>query len=116
MRVPKQFGRSGLLVEPAEGIDRDDARFQAAQLQHVIANAAREALLARGHTLRSYVGEFGNVPGMTYERLVRIQRGETMMQLADLMAWASRFETVRDVLATSRTWPETNSLPNDHGS
>jgi hypothetical protein len=46
-----------------------------------------------------------DVPGMTYERLVRIQRGETLMQFADLMAWSARFEQVRDLLLSPISWP-----------
>lgn len=41
---------------------------------------------------------------MTYERLVRIHRGETLMQLADLMALAQRFDAVRSLLSTMATW------------
>ncbi|TFC37940.1 hypothetical protein E3O53_04630 [Cryobacterium sp. TMT2-18-3] len=44
-------------------------------------------------------------PGLTYDRLIRIQRGETLMQLADLFSWARRFDTVRAILADERNWP-----------
>jgi hypothetical protein len=83
VRVPKQFGKSSLALQAADGIESEDPRFLAAQLQHQVANAARESIMAEGHTLRSYVITLKDVPGMTYERLVRIQRGETLMQFAD---------------------------------
>ena len=110
VREPKQFGQSGRLLEPADGVKADDPRFLAAQLQHSVANAARESILALGgYSLRSYVGQLGDVPGMTYERLIRIQRGETLMQFADLMAWAIRFDTVGKLLMSPTTWPQPSS-------
>jgi len=105
VQLPKQFGKSSLTLVPAQGVPFDDPRFLAAQMQHLVANAARESMLSEGHSLNSYVDQLGDVPGMTYERLVRIQRGETLMQLADLMAWAQRFATVRLLLAHASTWP-----------
>ncbi|TQL47395.1 hypothetical protein FB562_0453 [Homoserinimonas aerilata] len=106
VQSPKQFGKSGLTLKPRDGVERDDPRFGAAQLQHLIANAVRESMLAEGHSLRSYVNLLDGVPGMTYERLVRIQRGDTLMQFADLVAWARRFEAVRSLLTDSSTWPD----------
>jgi len=103
--LPKQFGKTSTALLSAEGVALQDPRFLAAQLQHFIANAAREAMLAEGHTLKSYVDQLVDVPGMTYERLVRIQRGETLMQIADLMAWAQRFDAVRSLLMSTAPWP-----------
>lgn len=94
---PKQFGKTRLDLEPAAGVDPADPRFVAAQLHHHVANAAREAILARGHSLDSYTTKL-QAPGMTYDRLVRMQRGETLMQLADLMNWTQHFENVRTLL------------------
>lgn len=102
---PKQFGKSSLPLAAAEGVAFQDPRFQAARLQHLVANAARESMLAEGYSLHGYVDQLGDVPGMTYERLVRIHRGETLMQLADLMALAQRFAAVRSLLSTAATWP-----------
>lgn len=73
-------------------------------MQHRVANAAREGMLAHGASLKSYA-EALRSPGMSYDRLVRIQRGETLMQLADLVNWAQHFENVADLLATRGTWP-----------
>ena len=110
VRLPKQFGKSSLALVAAEGVESKDPRFLAAQLQHLVANAVRESIMAEGHTLPSYVDHLGDVPGMTYERLLRIQRGETLMQCADLMAWAGRFELVRSLLAHSSTWPSSTII------
>lgn len=110
--LPKQFGKTSMALVPADGVAFEDPRFLAAQLQHLIANAARESMLAKGHSLKSYVEQLVDVPGMTYERLVRIQRGETLMQIADLMAWAQRFESVRSLLPSIATWP---GAPSDDG-
>lgn len=101
--LPKQFGKSGLPLVPTEGVAIQDPLFQAAQLQHLVANAARESMLAEGYSLLWYMYRLGDMPGMTYERLVRIHRGETLMQLADLMALAQRFDAVRSLLSTMAT-------------
>ena len=110
--VRKQFGRSSALLQPAPGIDASDPRFLAAQLQHRVANGVREAALAQGLGLEALLanpmsGERPQAtpPGMSYDRIVRINRGETLMQLADLMSWAQRFETVRELLADDQCWP-----------
>lgn len=110
VREPKQFGQSGRTLAPAVGVTDDDPRFLAAQLQHSVANAARESMMAQGHSLRSYAAQLDTVPGMTYERLVRIQRGETLMQFADLMAWAIRFDAVKQLLIAPTSWPEPTSV------
>jgi CO/xanthine dehydrogenase Mo-binding subunit len=62
-------------------------------------------MLANGHSLESYAKAM-QAPGMAYDRLVRIQRGETLMQLADLVNWAQHFDNIKPLLADSRTWPD----------
>jgi hypothetical protein len=92
VKLPGAFGKSSTPLEP-EGVP--DARFQAAQLQHVVANTVRECLLARRLSLKKFVAE-SSLPGWSsYDRLSRIQRGETMMMLADLQMWAEVFDEVR---------------------
>ena len=110
--VRREFGRSSSPVRPAPGIQETDPRFLAAQLQHAVANAVREGVLALGLSLEDFVtrenaaeSENSFPPGLTYDRLVRIQRGETLMQLADLVSWARRFDTVRTILTDERNWP-----------
>src|SRR5680860_961381 len=107
----KQFGKSSGPLRPAPGIPESDPRFLAAQLQHQVANAVREEVLAQGMSLEEFVtressadSESSLPPGLTYDRLVRIHRGETLMQLADLVSWAQRFDTVRELLANERSW------------
>ena len=104
--VRKQFGKSGADVTPAAGVDPDGPRFLAAQLQHRISNAVREALLARGSNLEQFAAKQKvAVPGMSYDRLVRVLRGETTMQIADLVSFAREFEPVRDLLLSEQAWP-----------
>lgn len=81
------------------GVDASDPRYLAALLQHRVANKVRESLLAAGSSLQELAKLPDLPPGMSYDRLVRIQRGETMMQLADLLNWATRYEPVRRLLA-----------------
>jgi len=110
--VRREFGRSSSPVRPAPGIQETDPRFLAAQLQHIVANAVREGVLAEGVSLEEFVTRENSAenksplsPGLTYDRLIRIQRGESLMQLADLVSWAQRFETVRALLVDKRNWP-----------
>lgn len=94
-----QFGKSSEHATPASNVSATDMRFVSANLQHLVANAVREGLLARDEHLKGYVSRLEpSLPGMSYDRLVRILRGETLMQLADLLHWADEFEGVRTVL------------------
>jgi len=103
--APQQFGKSSKPLRPAAGYGARDLRFVAAQLQHRVANAVREELLDMQMTLEDLVKSMRPPsPGMTYDRLVRIQRGETLMQIADLMNWAQRFGTVRSLLSDEQSW------------
>src|SRR5665647_24284 len=95
----KQFGKSSGPLHPAPGMTETDPRFLAAQLQHRVANAVREEVLAQGMSLEEFVTRENSTesesplpPGLSYDRLVRIHRGETLMQLADLVSWAQRFD------------------------
>jgi len=97
--TPKQFGKSSADLLPLDGFSASDPRFGAAQLQHRVANKVREGLLSQGSTLLELSERSSLSPGMKYDRLVRIQRGETLMQLADLINWSALFEGVRELLA-----------------
>ena len=114
--APRQFGKSSERLRPAPGFSASDPQFIAAQLQHRVAYAVREALL-RGPNLEAFVtGLRPRPPGMTYDRLVRIHRGETLMQLADLVNWAQRFATVRAILADEDSWiPSEATVPVNAG-
>ena len=98
----KQFGQSSMSLAPAEGVALTDPRYLAALLQHRVANTVRESLLAENMSVQTFAESDDLPPGMSYDRLVRIQRGETLMQLADLLNWASRFEPVRRMLAAEQ--------------
>lgn len=107
--VPGQFGKSTTEPKPADGTSYEDPRFRAARLQHLVANAAREGMLEQGHSLKSFADDLkaaGSTapPGMLYDRLVRIQRGESLMQLADLVSFAARFAQVRELLDSDLAW------------
>lgn len=103
IKTPSQFGKSTSEPKPAAGISDGDPRFRAARLQHLVANAAREGMLEEGYTLKEYVESFP-APGMSYDRLVRIQRGETLMQLADLVNFAALFHQVQDLVRSDGAW------------
>ena len=102
----KQFGKSGADLMPAPGMQSSDPRFAAAQFQHRVCNAVREWLLSRGTTIEEFARELkaGEVPGAGSDRLGRVLRGETLMQIADLVSLAVRVPGVRSVLLSERTW------------
>lgn len=66
----------------------------------------REWLLSRGMTIEEFalVLKGGDVPGAGSDRLGRILRGETLLQIADLVALASRVSGVRTILMSEGTW------------
>jgi hypothetical protein len=104
--VHKQFGKVAIDLVAADHVDSRGSRFNAAQLQHRISNAVREALLSSGISLEKYAEQHKeSVPGMSYDRLVRVLRGETQMQLADLVTWSGQFAGVRALLLREETWP-----------
>lgn len=86
---PKQFGRTRTVLDPARGIGREDPRFQAAQLQHRLAKEVREFLSDRGETISWLASPEAGHPGVSVDRMHRMLRGETMLQVADLLLFAT---------------------------
>jgi hypothetical protein len=96
MQVPKSFGKAG---SPFAAVGESDSQLAAAQFQHLVANTIRECVIRKSGTLRSFL-EWAEFPAeMTYDRVSRIQRGETMMTLTDLLVWSTAFEEVRVLAA-----------------
>lgn len=98
------FGTTSIPLTPRMDVDANGPRWRAVQLQHLVANAVRESLAAEGSNLRKWVSDNGSSmgAGLSYDRLVRIQRGKTMMQLADLLHWASIYPAVDTALSNFR--------------
>ncbi|WP_207455461.1 hypothetical protein [Desertivibrio insolitus] len=99
---PLAFGKTSRLLPPSPAVSdpEGDPRYAAAMLQHRVVNLVREQLAETGHTLASYIAlEPEPVRGLNYSRLVRIQRGETMMQLTDLMHWMATFPAIAPAVA-----------------
>ena len=112
--APKQFGKSGADLLPASGMQSSDPRFLAAQFQHRVCNAVRESMLSRGLTIEEFSGllKAGDVPGAGSDRLGRVLRGETLMQISDLVALAQRVPGVRTILTSEGTWTAPSQLAN----
>lgn len=98
MDVPKLFGKDSKLVPytKANLSPEERTRAHTAALQHLIAAAVRREL--EGQPLKEYIGERKVWSGLKYNRLIRMQRGELQMQLADVIAWAGRMPEVRRVI------------------
>ncbi|TFD48566.1 hypothetical protein E3T46_15135 [Cryobacterium sp. Hh11] len=94
--VPKSFGKMGVLGTP---VGSADAQLAAAEFQHLVANAIRECVTRRSGTLRLFLQEAGFPAEMTYDRVSRILRGETMMTITDLLIWSAAFPEVRVLAA-----------------
>lgn len=106
---PKAFGKNLRILAPAAGIDGSSPNYRAAILQHFLSFQIRDAIRATGSTLPQVLER---MPGLTgsKERHERIFRGETMMQLADLMLWVHRFPGLRIEIADFFK-PETGTGP-----
>ena len=103
---PKQFGRTRTAMDPARGVPRDDPRFQAAQLQHRLVKEVREFLSERGETVSWLASPEAGHPGVSVDRMHRMLRGETMLQVADLLLFTSLTkngpEVVQDAIGVDR--------------
>ncbi|GAA3777080.1 hypothetical protein GCM10022240_30650 [Microbacterium kribbense] len=96
------FGRWGKPMRAAAGVDPTDARFIAANLQHWVANAVREAVLMERTNLASLLPTLQvTSPDLTLERVSSMQHGDEPMRLVDLLIWARRFDSVRDILTSA---------------
>jgi hypothetical protein len=115
--TPRQFGKSASDLTPAEDVDETAPKFLAAQFQHRVCNALREALLARNATINDFATQLKDtVPGMGYDRMVRVLRGETLIQVADLVTWAGSFREVREIVLSDKTWPMLSAPTRNPGS
>ncbi|WP_148040165.1 hypothetical protein [Cryobacterium tepidiphilum] len=82
----KKFGNSSTRL----GAEVSSPQQAAAELQHAIANKVREYVLDHHSDLKAYCDKEHLPAGLSYERLQRIMRGETMMTFTDLMYWGRR--------------------------
>ena len=82
----KRFGRSTSRLFPTI----DSPQQAAAELQHAIANRIREHLLDQASSLQKICAATPPPTGLSYDRFQRINRGETMLTLTDLMFWAAQ--------------------------
>jgi hypothetical protein len=99
---PEMFGQWGKPMRPADGIATQDARFVAASVQHWVANAIREEVAMRRTNLASLLSMLDvTSPELTFHRVVRLQHGDEPLRLADLLIWASCFESVRNILVSA---------------
>jgi hypothetical protein len=95
-----EFGRKRDAFTASSVSGGDVARLRAAQLQHSVVFALRQALA--GTSLKAYIASEPPTAGLSYVRLNRMMRGEVQMQIADLMELAVRFREVREVMANPR--------------
>ena len=93
--APKQFGSISVHLNPAEGVSESDPRFQSAQLQHLLANEVREFLGVHRLDVAWLASTDAGHPGVSVDRMRRMLRGETMMQITDMLL-------ITDLVATSK--------------
>jgi len=99
---PDMFGRWGKPMRAAEDVDPADARFIAANLQHWVANAMREEVLMLRTNLATLLPTLQTTsPELTLDRVSRLQHGDEPMRLDDLLVFARRFDSVRDILVSA---------------
>jgi hypothetical protein len=72
----------------------------AAELQHAITNRIREYVLDHGD-LKQYCDNTDLPAGLSFERFQRINRGETMITLTDVMYWASLIPNLAEFIGAA---------------
>lgn len=82
---PKRFGKTREDLRPAKGVSILDPRFKAALLQHHLSKEIREHLSSRSKTVAWLASSKAGHPGLSTDRMHRMLRGETMLQVADLL-------------------------------
>jgi hypothetical protein len=99
------FGYSGSLPDPAEGVGRDDHRYRAAMVQHIMARQVRDALKLRGVRLATYLDPYREWPGFSASRMGRVLRGTQSATFADLAFWTAEFPRISEHIAKyMATW------------
>lgn len=99
---PEMFGRWGKPMRAAADVDPTDARFIAANLQHWVANAVREEVLMLRTNLATLLPTLQTTSAeLTLDRISRLQHGDEPMRLDDLLIFARRFDSVRDILVSA---------------
>jgi hypothetical protein len=91
-----KFGRTS--TDLTEG-PVESPQHVAAELQHSLTNYIREHLLDSHSDLKKFCEQRPLPTGLTYERLQRIGRGETMLTLTDLMFWIDEIPGLTEFLA-----------------
>jgi hypothetical protein len=111
---PKQFGKSSVDLIGATYVVVSEPKFLAANFQHLVCNSLREALLSNGMTIDQFASELlGTVPGIGYDRLGRVLRGETQIQISDIVAWSHRFPGVKRTVLSANAWGMSVAVDND---
>lgn len=82
---PRRFGKTREDLRPAKGVSILDPRFKAALLQHHLSKEIREHLSSRSKTVAWLASSKAGHPGLSTDRMHRMLRGETMLQVADLL-------------------------------
>jgi hypothetical protein len=83
----KKFGRSSSRLT-SNSIESPQQA--AAELQHAIANRIREYLLDQDTDLKAHCEDNKLPEGLNYGRFQRINRGETMITITDVMYWVGQ--------------------------
>jgi hypothetical protein len=81
LRLPSMFGRPSPYLQWAIPATVDEAvKLRAAQLQHEFSIRIREGLAARGSSKQNYA----IAAGMSYDRFIKVLRGEAVMRIDDI--------------------------------
>ena len=81
LRLPSMFGRPSPYLQWAITATVDEAvKLRAAQLQHEFSIRIREGLAARGSSKQNYA----IAAGMSYDRFIKVLRGEAVMRIDDI--------------------------------
>lgn len=90
----EQFGQFHEVPRPANGVVAESDEFRAAALQHLLSYEFRRWLSEQGMSVEKFAFQQSAQPGRA-DRLRRLLRGETMMQLTDIIRFTSASPNVR---------------------
>lgn len=98
---PRRFGKGSAAPGLTSEARQSDPLVHAALFQHRMSRVIRSVLAQEGSSLKEYVNEpKTRSDDLIYDRTVRILRGESVMQFADVFFWAQRSPSVRRDLAS----------------
>lgn len=99
--IPGKFGKQRAPLGARVGVNSQDPRFLAASAQHQLSFLLQEHLRREGRSVTWLASPEAGHPGASVDRVRRMLRGETLMQLADVVLITRLVPGAMEVWATT---------------